>query len=103
MALLGALGGQWMRGLQNDVFCQVGLVMLVGLSSKNAILSGEFAEQLRQRGIPLVEAAVQSATLRPRPILMTSRAFSLGFVPLVFASVASETRGQAGGVNGFGG
>ena len=51
MALLGALGAQWIRGLQNDVFCQVGLVMLVGLSSKNAILIVEFAEQLRERGI----------------------------------------------------
>ena len=61
MALLGALGAQWIRGLQNDVFCQVGLVMLVGLSSKNAILIVEFAEQLRGRGVPLVEAAVQAA------------------------------------------
>ena len=58
MALLGALGAQWIRGLQNDVFCQVGLVMLVGLASKNAILIVEFAEQLRERGLPLVEAAV---------------------------------------------
>jgi HAE1 family hydrophobic/amphiphilic exporter-1 len=58
------LGAQWLRGLQNDVFCQVGLVMLVGLSSKNAILIVEFAEQLRQRGMPLVEAAVQAATIR---------------------------------------
>ncbi|MGA8762511.1 MAG: efflux RND transporter permease subunit, partial [Candidatus Sulfotelmatobacter sp.] len=64
MALLGALGAQWVRGLQNDVFCQVGLVMLVGLSSKNAILIVEFAEQLRQRGTPLVEAAVQAAAIR---------------------------------------
>ena len=67
MALLGALGAQWVRGLQNDVFCQVGLVMLVGLSSKNAILIVEFAEQLRGRGVPLVEAAVQAATIRLRP------------------------------------
>jgi len=57
MALLGALSAQWMRGLQNDVFCQVGLVMLVGLSSKNAILIVEFAEQLRGRGMPLVASA----------------------------------------------
>ena len=64
MALLGALGAQWIRGLQNDVFCQVGLVMLVGLSSKNAILIVEFAEQLRERGVPLVESAVQAATIR---------------------------------------
>ena len=62
MALLGALGAQWMRGLQNDVYCQVGLVMLVGLSSKNAILIVEFAEQLRERGMPLMEAAVEAAT-----------------------------------------
>src|SRR3984957_13063126 len=61
MALLGALGAQWSRGLQNDVFCQVGLVMLVGLSSKNAILIVEFAEQLRHRGVSLVEAAIQGA------------------------------------------
>src|SRR6202166_4582538 len=57
MALLGALGAQWIRGLNDDVFCQVGLVMLVGLSSKNAILIVEFAEQLRGRGMPLVESA----------------------------------------------
>ena len=86
MALLGALGAQWLRGLQNDVFCQVGLVMLVGLSSKNAILIVEFAEQLRERGVPLVESAIQAATIRLRPILMTSLAFILGVVPLVVAT-----------------
>src|SRR5207249_7721034 len=90
MALLGALGAQWLRGLQNDVFCQVGLVMLVGLSSKNAILIVEFAEQLRQRGLPLVEAAIQAASIRLRPILMTSLAFILGVVPLVVATGAGE-------------
>ena len=67
MALLGALGAQWIRSLQNDVFCQVGLVMLVGLASKNAILIVEFAEQLRERGLPLMEAAVQAATIRLTP------------------------------------
>jgi HAE1 family hydrophobic/amphiphilic exporter-1 len=103
MALLGALGGQWMRGLQNDVFCQVGLVMLVGLSSKNAILIVEFAEQLRQRGIPLVEAAVQSASIRLRPILMTSLAFILGVVPLVFATGAGENGRHSVGTTVFGG
>src|SRR6266700_3380331 len=66
MALLGALGAQWLRGLQNDVFCQVGLVMLVGLSSKNAILIVEFAEQLRERGLSIVEAAVEAARIRLR-------------------------------------
>ena len=103
MALLGALGGQWLRGLQNDVFCQVGLVMLVGLSSKNAILIVEFAEQLRQRGVSLVESAVQAATIRLRPILMTSLAFILGVVPLVFASGAGENGRHSVGTTVFGG
>src|SRR6202162_1291275 len=103
MALLGALGAQWLRGLQNDVFCQVGLVMLVGLSSKNAILIVEFAEQLRQRGMPLVEAAVQAATIRLRPILMTSLAFILGVVPLVVATGAGENGRHSVGTTVFGG
>jgi HAE1 family hydrophobic/amphiphilic exporter-1 len=103
MALLGALGAQWIRGLQNDVFCQVGLVMLVGLSSKNAILIVEFAEQLRGRGVPLVEAAVQAATIRLRPILMTSVAFILGVVPLVVASGAGENGRHSVGTTVFGG
>ena len=103
MALLGALGAQWLRGLQNDVFCQVGLVMLVGLSSKNAILIVEFAEQLRERGVPLVESAIQAATIRLRPILMTSLAFILGVVPLVFASGAGENGRHSVGTTVFGG
>jgi len=103
MALLGALGAQWIRGLQNDVFCQVGLVMLVGLASKNAILIVEFAEQLRERGVPLVESAVQAATIRLRPILMTSLAFVLGVVPLVVASGAGENGRHSVGTTVFGG
>jgi HAE1 family hydrophobic/amphiphilic exporter-1 len=103
MALLGALGAQWIRGLQNDVFCQVGLVMLVGLSSKNAILIVEFAEQLRGRGIPLVEAAVQAAAIRFRPIIMTSLAFILGVVPLVLATGAGENGRHSVGTTVFGG
>jgi HAE1 family hydrophobic/amphiphilic exporter-1 len=103
MALLGALGAQWIRGLQNDVFCQVGLVMLVGLSSKNAILIVEFAEQLRGRGMPLVEAAIQSASIRLRPILMTSLAFILGVVPLVVATGAGENGRHSVGTTVFGG
>jgi HAE1 family hydrophobic/amphiphilic exporter-1 len=89
--------------LQNDVFCQVGLVMLVGLSSKNAILIVEFAEQLRQRGLPLLEAAVQAATIRLRPILMTSLAFILGVVPLVLATGAGENGRHSVGTTVFGG
>ncbi len=103
MALLGALGAQWLRGLQNDVFCQVGLVMLVGLSSKNAILIVEFSEQLRQRGMPLVESAIQAATIRLRPILMTSLAFILGVVPLVLATGAGENGRHSVGTTVFGG
>lgn len=103
IALLGALGAQWLRGQQNDVYCQVGLVMLVGLSSKNAILIVEFAEQLRKQGRTLLEAAVESARLRLRPILMTSLAFILGVVPLVIASGAGENGRHSVGTTVFGG
>ena len=91
LALLGAMLFVWLRHLQNDVFCQIGLVMLVGLASKNAILIVEFAEQLREnpeRPRTISEAAVEAARLRLRPILMTSLAFVLGVLPLVFASGA---------------
>src|ERR1035441_10253353 len=84
MAIFGALGAQWLRGLQDDVYCQIGLVMLIGLSSKNAILIVEFAEQLQAKGLGLFESAVEAARLRLRPILMTSIAFILGVLPLVF-------------------
>src|SRR5271154_3415584 len=103
MALLGALGGQWIRGLQNDIYCQVGLVMLVGLASKNAILIVEFAEQLRKRGMTILEAAVEAARIRLRPILMTSFAFILGVVPLVTASGAGENGRHSVGTTVFGG
>jgi hydrophobic/amphiphilic exporter-1 (mainly G- bacteria), HAE1 family len=103
MALLGALGAQWLRGQQNDVYCQVGLVMLVGLSSKNAILIVEFAEQLRARGLTIVESAIEAARIRLRPILMTSLAFILGVVPLVVASGAGENGRHSVGTTVFGG
>jgi hydrophobic/amphiphilic exporter-1 (mainly G- bacteria), HAE1 family len=103
MALLGALAAQWTRGLQNDVYCQVGLVMLVGLASKNAILIVEFAEQLRERGMNIFESAVESARIRLRPILMTSFAFILGVVPLVTASGAGENGRHSVGTTVFGG
>jgi HAE1 family hydrophobic/amphiphilic exporter-1 len=95
VALLGALGAQALRGLQNDVYCQIGLVMLIGLASKNAILIVEFAEQLRAQGLTLVEAAVEAARIRLRPILMTSFAFILGVIPLVLAQGA----GRAGRIS----
>ena len=103
MALLGALGAQSLRGLENDVYCQIGLVMLVGLSSKNAILIVEFSEQLRGRGVPLVEATIEAARIRLRPILMTSFAFILGVVPLVVASGAGEHGRHSVGTTVFGG
>ncbi|HKN72718.1 MAG TPA: multidrug efflux RND transporter permease subunit [Terriglobales bacterium] len=103
MALLGALSAQWLRGQENDVYCQVGLVMLVGLASKNAILIVEFAEQLRERGMTILDAAVEAARIRLRPILMTSFAFILGVVPLVTASGAGENGRHSVGTTVFGG
>jgi HAE1 family hydrophobic/amphiphilic exporter-1 len=88
LAVLGALSAQWVRGLQNDLYCQIGLVMLIGLAAKNSILIVEFAEQLRHHGATVFEAAVEAAKIRLRPILMTSLAFILGVMPLVFASGA---------------
>ncbi|HEX8438127.1 multidrug efflux RND transporter permease subunit [Archangium sp.] len=103
VAMMGALALQNLRGLANDVFCQVGLVMLVGLSSKNAVLIVEFAEQLRQQGRSVVEAAIQAADTRLRPILMTSFAFLLGVVPLVLASGAGAASRKSLGTAVFGG
>jgi hydrophobic/amphiphilic exporter-1 (mainly G- bacteria), HAE1 family len=103
VALLGAIGSQALRGLQNDVYCQIGLVMLIGLSSKNAILIVEFAEQLREQGMSIIEAAIESARIRLRPILMTSLAFILGVVPLVFATGAGRAGRISVGTTVFGG
>jgi hydrophobic/amphiphilic exporter-1 (mainly G- bacteria), HAE1 family len=90
IAIIGALLAQWGRGLINDVYCQIGLVMLIGLSAKNGILVVEFAEQLRARGMTIAEAAIEAARIRLRPILMTSLAFILGVMPLVVASGAGQ-------------
>ena len=103
VALLGALGAQALRGLENDVYCQIGLVMLIGLASKNAILIVEFAEQLRAQGLSLTEAAVEAARIRLRPILMTSLAFILGVLPLVFAQGAGRAGRISVGTTVFGG
>ena len=97
LAIMGALLAQWGRGLINDVYCQIGLVMLIGLSAKNGILIVEFAEQLRGRGLSIADAAVEAARIRLRPILMTSLAFILGVMPLVVASGAGrEARHSVG-------
>jgi HAE1 family hydrophobic/amphiphilic exporter-1 len=103
MAMLGALLAQSIRGLENDVYCQIGLVMLIGLASKNAILIVEFAEQLQHKGMDLVESAIQAARLRLRPILMTSIAFILGVLPLVFASGSGSAGRHSVGTTVFGG
>jgi HAE1 family hydrophobic/amphiphilic exporter-1 len=95
--VLGALGAVSLRGYANDVYAQIGLLVLVGLAAKNAILIVEFAEQLRERGHNIVEAAVEASRIRLRPILMTSLAFILGVLPLVFASGAGrEARNSVG-------
>jgi HAE1 family hydrophobic/amphiphilic exporter-1 len=88
MAVLGALGLISVRGFPNDVYVQIGLLMLVGLAAKNAILIVEFAEQLREHGRSIMDAAIEAAELRLRPILMTSIAFILGVLPLYFATGA---------------
>jgi hydrophobic/amphiphilic exporter-1 (mainly G- bacteria), HAE1 family len=88
LAVFGALSAQLIRGYNNDVFCQVGLVLLVGLAAKNSILIVEFAEQLREQGMSIVDAAIESARIRLRPILMTSFAFILGVMPLALATGA---------------
>jgi len=103
LAIMGALGLQLLRGFANDVFCQVGLVMLVGLASKNAILIVEFAEQLREGGKSAIDAVVEAAEVRLRPILMTSIAFLLGVVPLMTASGAGAASRNSLGTAVFGG
>ncbi|MCX6538512.1 MAG: multidrug efflux RND transporter permease subunit [Acidobacteria bacterium] len=103
LAVLGALGAQWARGLINDVYCQIGLVMLIGLSAKNGILIVEFAEQLRRRGMGIMDAAVEAARIRLRPILMTSFAFILGVMPLVFAHGAGRASRHSVGTSVAGG
>jgi HAE1 family hydrophobic/amphiphilic exporter-1 len=103
IAVLGALAAQWSRSLANDVYCQVGLVMLIGLAAKNAILIVEFAEQLRDRGRSVLEAAIEASRIRLRPILMTSLAFILGVLPLVFATGAGQVARRSVGTTVAGG
>jgi len=103
VALLGALGAIALRGLSNDVYAQIGLVMLIGLSSKNAILIVEFAEQLQDEGRSTIEAAIEAARIRLRPILMTSLAFILGVVPLMVATGAGAAGRVSVGTTVFGG
>ncbi|MDZ7698383.1 MAG: multidrug efflux RND transporter permease subunit [Deltaproteobacteria bacterium] len=103
LAILGALLAQHIRGLANDVYCQIGLVMLIGLASKNAILIVEFARQLRDQGASIVDAAVQASKERLRPILMTAFAFILGVLPMVVATGAGAASRHSLGTAVFGG
>lgn len=103
IAILGGLGGEALRGLIDNIYCQIGLVMLIGLASKNAILVVEFAEQLRNEGFSLMEAAIEAARIRLRPILMTSLAFMLGVVPLMIAAGAGQEGRHSVGTTVFGG
>ena len=101
VAALGAYLGVWGCGLENDVYFQIGLVMLVGLAAKNAILIVEFAKEQVDRGIDVVQAALHASQLRFRPILMTSLAFILGMLPMVIASGPGSASRQAIGTGVF--
>ena len=102
-AFLGALLAVWLRGYQNDVYFQIGLVTLIGLSAKNAILIVEFASQQREQGKSIVEAALAAARLRFRPIVMTSLAFILGVLPLALSSGAGAAARSSMGTGVLGG
>jgi multidrug efflux pump subunit AcrB len=103
VGVFGALASVWMRGLANSVYAQIGLVMLIGLAAKNAILIVEFARERYENGMPLTEAALEAARLRFRPILMTSFAFILGLLPLVISEGAGAAARKALGTVVFGG
>ena len=116
LAVFGAVAALWLRRvvlsaylpahmvqIENDVYTQIGLVMLIGLAAKNAILIVEFAKDEFEKGRPLAEAALQGARLRLRPILMTSFAFILGCVPLWTASGAGAVARQIMGTTVIGG
>ncbi len=103
LALFGAFLALFLRGMQTDVYSQIGFVMLIGLSAKNAILMIEFAKRRRSEGLGIVEAAMEAARLRLRPILMTAFAFILGVVPLMIASGAGAASRQSIGTTVFGG
>jgi HAE1 family hydrophobic/amphiphilic exporter-1 len=103
LGLLGAVTAVAMRGFENDVYMQIGVVLLVALASKNAILIVEFAREEHAKGLGILEAAVKSAQLRFRPILMTSFSFILGVMPLVVASGAGAASRRSLGTVVLGG
>ena len=103
MGLLAAMTGVWISGGDNNVFTQIGLIVLVGLSAKNAILIVEFARELEFAGRTPVQAAIEASRLRLRPILMTSLAFVMGVLPLVLSTGAGSEMRKAMGVAVFSG
>ncbi|MDR0997158.1 MAG: multidrug efflux RND transporter permease subunit [Zoogloeaceae bacterium] len=102
-ALMGAMAAVWIRGMPNDIYFQIGLVVLIGLAAKNAILIVEFAAQQYAEGKSAVDAAIEAARLRFRPIVMTSLAFVLGVFPLVKATGAGASARRSMGTGVFGG
>ena len=103
LAILGAVGLTWYRSFDNNIYTQIGLVLLIGLSAKSAIMIVEFAKQLHGEGKSVAEAAIEAARLRFRPILMTAFSFILGVIPLVIASGAGAASRRALGTAVFGG
>ena len=103
LGLVGAVAALTVRGMYNDIYVQIGLVLLIALGSKNAILIVEFARELRAEGRDLFESAVEAARLRLRAVLMTAIAFILGTYPLVIAAGAGAASRQALGTTVFGG
>jgi hydrophobe/amphiphile efflux-1 (HAE1) family protein len=103
LAFLGALGAQALRGFANDIYCQIGLVTLIGLASKNSILIVEFARRRHAEGLSLLDAAREAAEIRLRPVVMTAFAFILGVLPLVLASGAGAVARRSLGTTVFGG
>ncbi len=103
IGIFGALSAVWLRGLTNDVYLKVGLIVIIGLAAKNAILIIQFARELQHQGLELVEATLEACRLRFRPILMTSIAFVLGVFPLVISHGAGANGRHAIGTGVMGG
>ena len=103
VVMFGALGANMLAGLLNDTYTQIGLVLLIGMSTKNAILIVEFAKELKEAGESTIEAAIKASSLRLRAILMTVFSFLLGILPLVFATGAGAASRQSLGTAVFGG
>ena len=101
--VIGALLATWARGLENDVYFQIGMLVMIGLAAKNAILIVEFAKELREKGESIVHAAAHAVRMRIRPIMMTSLAFGLGVLPLAKATGAGSGAQNAIGIGVLGG